>query len=240
MSDLFQFPEKLANAPNVTAACAELVTHMEPFGFSVYAIGAVPHPSAPYPADFLVTNWPQRWQKAYFERQFGERDPTLRAISSLGRAFTIGDLRAGRVGFQLSPDEREVIDFAAELGLPHGLIVPIYRAQGYTGIACLVGTGPDPDPETRTRLQFLAEHTHDRLRELSASGRIAPEIRLSNREIEILTYARQGLTDAKIAEAAEISIRTVRFHFENARRKLAARSRAEAIAIAVARHLLPA
>ncbi|WP_370206400.1 helix-turn-helix transcriptional regulator [Pararhodobacter marinus] len=240
MPDLFQFPERLARAPSVAAACVELVSHMEPLGFTVYAIGALPHPDAPYPADFLVTNWPQTWQRTYFDRQFGERDPTLRAIAGAGRPFTITDLRMGRMGFQPSPEELEVLDFAAGLGLPHALIVPIYRAQGYKGIACLVGAGPDPDPETRARLHFMAEHAHDRLRELSAAARIDPEIRLSKRETEILILARQGLTDAGIAEATDISIRTVRFHFGNARKKLAARSRAEAIAIAVGRHLLPA
>ena len=164
----------------------------------------------------------------------------LRAIAALGRPFTTDDIRAGRAGFQPTAEEREVLDFAASIGLPQAFVAPIYRAQGYAGIACLVGSAADPSPNLRARLQFLAEHTHDRLRALSAAtaaqgmgGALSP------REIEILNLAQHGLHDAAIAEAAGISVRTVRFHFENARRKLAARSRSEAIAVAVARHLLP-
>ena len=54
-----------------------------------------------------------------------------------------------------------------------------------------------------------------------------------------LALARNGLTDAAIASEAGITIRTVRFHFDNIRRKLNARTRAGAVAEAVARHLLP-
>lgn len=239
MPDIFQFPERLARAPTVSTVCGELLAHAEPLGFGVYAIGALPPPDSMFPTDFFYTNWPQAWRDAYYERDFGRRDPTMRALACMARPFSIGDIRAGLCGFTPSPEELEVVDFAASIGVPHGYIVPVYRAQGYTGIACLVGSGPDPSPEIRARLQFLAEHTHDRLRSLSiAQAAHAMAAMLSPREIEVLTHARHGLGDAAIAEAAGISIRTVRFHFENARRKLGARSRSEAVAVAVARHLL--
>lgn len=240
MPDVFDFPEALGRAQTAGAVCAELMARVEPDGFSIYAIGALPHPDVPYPTEFMINNWPLAWTTAYFDRQFGERDPTLRALATIGRAFTIADLRAGRLGFRPSAPELEVLDFAESLGLPEGFVVPVFRAHGYTGIACLIGAGPDPAPAVRARLQFLLEHAHDRLRALGASQPLPrPGPVLSRREVEVLSLARRGLTDAAIAEAADISVRTVRFHFENARRKLAAHSRAEAVAIAVGRYLLP-
>lgn len=240
MGDIFDYPERLARSTNAAQACAELVATMEPLGFTTYAIGALPHPDALFPTEFFHQNWPESWQRAYFERNFGERDPTMRAIACTGRPFTIQDIRQAKAGFHPTPEELEVMDFAAGIGLPHGYITPIYRAQGYSGIACLIGTGPDPDTNTRAKLQFIAEQTHDRLRYLSAVAAAGGStVTLSPREIEVLNLAQHGLGDAAIAEAAGISIRTVRFHFENARRKLSARSRTEAIAVAVARHLLP-
>lgn len=240
MPDIFEFPEALGRAQTVAAVCAELMARVEPCGFTIYALGALPHPDVPYPSDFMITNWPPAWIAAYFDRQFGERDPTLRALATTGHAFTIAELRAGRLGFRPDARELEVLDFAGSLGFPEGIVVPVFRAHGHTGIACLTGPGPDPAPPIRARLQFLLEHTYDRLRALGPSQ---PQPRsgpvLSRREVEVLSLARRGLTDAAIAEAADISVRTVRFHFENARRKLAAHSRSEAVAIAVGRYLLP-
>lgn len=240
MPDIFDFPQMLAGARTPAEVCAALLARVEPFGFTVYAIGALPHPDAPYPTRFMVNNWPHAWLTAFYDREFGMRDPTLRALATTGRPFTIAELRAGLLGFAPEPRELEVLDFAAGLGLPEGLVVPVFRAHGHTGIACLTGVGPDPAPAVRARLQFLLEHAYDRLRELSATQPEpgAPPL-LTRREVEVLSLARRGLTDAGIAEAAGISVRTVRFHFDNARRTLAARSRSEAIAIAVGRHLLP-
>ncbi|WP_417625574.1 autoinducer binding domain-containing protein [Pararhodobacter aggregans] len=238
MPDVFDFPAALAQAQTPAAACTELLSWSEPHGFSIYAIGAAPHPDAPYPTQFMVTNWPQDWQSAYYDRQFGDRDPTLRAMKALGRPFTISDLRAGRCGFLPGAAEREVLDFAASLGYPEGLLVPVYRANGYRGFSVLAGNAPDPGPALRARLQFLLEHAHDRLRVLVAQ-QLDENALLTPREVQILSLARLGQGDADIARQAAISIRTVRFHFDNARRKLAARSRSEAIAIAVEQHLLP-
>ncbi|MCB1388635.1 MAG: autoinducer binding domain-containing protein [Rhodobacteraceae bacterium] len=241
MPDLFDFAESVNQMSTPGAVCAELLSHTEPHGFFIYAIGAVPHPETPYPTRFMVSNWPQSWHAAYYERQFGDRDPTLRAMKGHGRPFSITDLRRGKCGFLPTSGELEMLDFAASIGSPEGFLVPIFRANGYAGFSCLSGGGPDPSPAVRARLQFLLEHAHDRLRTLAAyhdAGGAGPP--LTRREIEVLSLSRRGLGDAEIARVSGISVRTVRFHFENARHKLAAHSRTEAIAIAVGRHLLPA
>jgi DNA-binding CsgD family transcriptional regulator len=61
---------------------------------------------------------------------------------------------------------------------------------------------------------------------------------LSTREVEVLRAARDGHRDAAIAETLGLSVRTVRFHFENARRKLGSSTRAEALARAMNLHLI--
>lgn len=54
-----------------------------------------------------------------------------------------------------------------------------------------------------------------------------------------MVMAQRGLSDEEIAMVTGITVRTVRFHFENVRRKTHARSRSEAIATAINLHLLP-
>lgn len=61
---------------------------------------------------------------------------------------------------------------------------------------------------------------------------------LSAREIEVLDLVKRGCTDKSIALILGISPTTVRFHVQNAARKLGGRSRTETVVIALARHLI--
>ncbi len=64
------------------------------------------------------------------------------------------------------------------------------------------------------------------------------ECLLSPRELEVLRLASRGRTNGEIGKLCGISERTVRFHIENARPKLGARSRHEAIQAVVAERLV--
>jgi DNA-binding CsgD family transcriptional regulator len=57
--------------------------------------------------------------------------------------------------------------------------------------------------------------------------------RLTPREREVITLLALGLTSGEVAERLVISPETVRIHVRNARRRLGARTRAQAIAIAL-------
>ena len=88
------------------------------------------------------------------------------------------------------------------------------------------------------------------IRTVAAGGRvIAPEIvrqlrrhppvaELTDRQGEILRLVAQGLTDADIAKKVGLSANSVREHITLIYNKLNAANRAEAVAIALKRHLL--
>ncbi len=56
---------------------------------------------------------------------------------------------------------------------------------------------------------------------------------LSRRELEVLTWAARGKTSAETAIILDLSKRTIDFHFDNARMKLGAASRTDAVMRAV-------
>ena len=60
-----------------------------------------------------------------------------------------------------------------------------------------------------------------------------PRRRPSQREREILTLLARGSTDVKIAETLGLSPATVQTHVRNAKAKLGARTRAQAVALAL-------
>jgi DNA-binding response OmpR family regulator len=63
-----------------------------------------------------------------------------------------------------------------------------------------------------------------------ARNEIWPKLtHLNDREAEILTWAARGKTSAQIAEMLGLAKRTIDFHLDNARAKLGARTRTEAV-----------
>jgi DNA-binding CsgD family transcriptional regulator len=60
----------------------------------------------------------------------------------------------------------------------------------------------------------------------------------SAREAQVLTLLTQGASDREIARSLEVSPATVQTHVRNAKSKLGARTRAQAVAIAIQRGLI--
>lgn len=236
--DLFCFPLEIAEMSNCRAVGDALVRAIRPYGMTTYAVGACPPRDAPYRTGFVISNWPADWDELYMATRMGEHDPILHAVQLNSDPVLARDIREGRAGFTPTPEELSFFDTAERLGRPNGLIVPLFGAQGYRGVGYVCGPGPNPDARDRVVIQFLVLHAHNRMRALYAAQHREAGLRLSLREREILNAARRGLGDEEIAQAAAISVRTVRFHFENARRKLEARNRTEAIAKAVQLQLL--
>jgi DNA-binding CsgD family transcriptional regulator len=61
---------------------------------------------------------------------------------------------------------------------------------------------------------------------------------LTKREVECLEGLALGLSNGDIAKQLEISLPTVALHLSNARRKLGAKTREQAVAIAVSRKMI--
>ena len=62
---------------------------------------------------------------------------------------------------------------------------------------------------------------------------------LTTRELEILTLLSEGLEDREIAATLFLSPKTVKFHMASARRKIGARNRTHAVAIAYREGIVP-
>ncbi len=64
---------------------------------------------------------------------------------------------------------------------------------------------------------------------------LTPENPFTPREKDCLQWAAQGHSNADLAERLGVSVRTAKFHVENAMKKIDAKTRAEAVAIALTR-----
>jgi DNA-binding CsgD family transcriptional regulator len=68
-----------------------------------------------------------------------------------------------------------------------------------------------------------------RLAGVARTGLWPKAIALNEREVEVLTWAARGKTSAEIAKILDLTKRTVDFHIDNARGKLGAATRTEAV-----------
>ena len=68
-----------------------------------------------------------------------------------------------------------------------------------------------------------------RLAGVARTGLWPKTIGLNEREVEVLTWAARGKTSAEIAKILDLTKRTVDFHIDNARTKLGAATRTEAV-----------
>jgi DNA-binding NarL/FixJ family response regulator len=68
-----------------------------------------------------------------------------------------------------------------------------------------------------------------RLKAVARAGLLPKTILLNDREVEVLTWVARGKTSAEIAQILGLTKRTVDFHTDNARTKLGAATRTEAV-----------
>jgi DNA-binding NarL/FixJ family response regulator len=77
-----------------------------------------------------------------------------------------------------------------------------------------------------------------RLKAVARAGLLPKTILLNDREVEVLTWVARGKTSAEIAQILGLTKRTVDFHTDNARNKLGAATRTEAVIKAASGRLI--
>jgi DNA-binding CsgD family transcriptional regulator len=180
---------------------------------------------------FFVIEWPERFRKFYFCSGLLERDPAVEGLSFYNRPFTWAELRADR---RLSVLGTQAFDFITAHGWTDGLVVPIPRGGQICGIVSLVVEGGMLDADAKALLALMSVYFQERVRAMApVQGFAVPPVGLSEREIQCLALIARGCSDREVGQELGIAQSTAHEYFENAKRKLLANSRAEAVAVAV-------
>ncbi len=226
---------RLERPDDILAAVAGLVARR---GYDVVAIGGA-HRKDDF-GGYFNSNWPDRWLETYITERFFAHDPIPLAAMLNVLPVRWSDLLAGRAGFVPTPDQRRVLEAGAAHGYRDGVCVPIHGPGAYFAIGSYAGFAPDTSDEVLDELHLLTLHADARFTALGARAAAAggPGAALSAREIAALNCVLAGMTDAGAARSMGIAERTARFHIDNARIKLGAATRAQAVAAALALGLL--
>jgi DNA-binding CsgD family transcriptional regulator len=174
-------------------------------------------------AEVLAQRSPAGWQAAYARRKLDRGNPVILAAGRTNAPFRWsegGDPRLkGWRGLLL----------ARELGIDDGFAVPCPDLRGRAGVLSIAFERFQFGPQERRAIQFTAIAAYERMRALRLNTR-EPLPDLTPRERDCLAFVADGKSDSEIADALRISTTTVHWHIENAKRKLEAKTRAQAIA----------
>ena len=192
-----------------------------------------------------VSLWPllgrtfDEWVAHYRNDSLADSDLRLRRAHMSSRDFFCSEvLRDDPV---VTDEERDFFIKARTFGIGDSYVLP-YRTAGGRVFACvLLGKGQAITPELRVWVRTLAhEFLLGALRvKATQSVESTAPIHLTPREIQCLTFIRDGKSSNEIASLLNISVRTVDHYVGDACSRLGVRSRAQAVAKAIAQELIP-
>ncbi len=188
----------------------------------------------------FITSYPADWINRYIEKKYESDDLTCRNAGQMMRPFAWPEVKSN---FHMTAPQRLVFNEAAELGLKSGGTVPIHgpgAAKAYVAVANSMA-----DDEftklflaRRHELHLLATYAHEKIMALGIDNAPSTMMKLTAREIEVMTWTARGKTRWEISEILSISEETVKAHTENACRKLNASNKTHATAVALVSGLI--
>ncbi|EFO31299.1 ATP-dependent transcription regulator LuxR [Roseibium sp. TrichSKD4] len=190
----------------------------------------------------ILSNAPTQWIEHYEASGYASCDPFFKYCCN-----TYGSLRTGSAYLSrykyLQPKERQLILDASEAGLTAGFS-SVFRTNGTNGCGgwnILSDAGSEHVDQVlqdrEAEFHFLANFLHLRMKDVALHAHSSAPV-LTRRELECLKWLSAGLRTAELADKLAISGPTVEFHIKNAREKLSAKTREQAVARAVSLKLL--
>ena len=165
---------------------------------------------------------PEGWYDYYFKHDLRRGNPVFRNLRRRSTGFVWSEIDDRCAG------DKRWFDALDEFEMPDGMSVPSHGPGGRMGWVSFTVERIDLDPLERQAISLAGLALHDRLRVLA--GDLEEPVSLSERERDCLGFVAQGKSDWEISVILSISQSTVHTHVENAKRKLGARTRAQAVA----------
>jgi LuxR family quorum sensing-dependent transcriptional regulator len=234
MHGLSDFLGSLAGISTDDALAQATANASKPFGLWTVRAGSILIRGEATENHFYFDNSPPEWQ-ALYNKEVVADDPLIVQARRRIEPFTRTELKA-------DPDLPEPVRQAFAITHAHGWLdgfaIPIHGPGGYVALISFAGGEIDLDPTDRAILVAIAHGAHARALELYAQRHGPTHEPLSAREVQVMRLVASGRTDREIGQLLEIAETTAHFHVEQAKRKLNARSRSQAVGTLILEGLL--
>jgi DNA-binding CsgD family transcriptional regulator len=186
-----------------------------------------------------VLGWEDDFQRAWLDQRLYLLSPIAAVCRVTTRPFAWDAAEVARAVREARHRPRVSWKMTPENGIHGGITVPIHMPRARTGSVGWLARSPDVDIDAKLAehgdtLRLAAMHMMDLIhaKRVETTEPVVPAEALHERELECLTWAGLGLTDAHIGRMIHRSPATSRFHLDNAIAKLGARNRTQAVAMA--------
>ena len=221
--DLIDVPIRQTSAAEVGRAFFEL---LQPFGVRAIYARAYPQPGSETGGEEHIFSRisPTGWESFYAEKRFQNVNYLPREVRKRASPFRWSDIRL------IDPREKVLAQALIDNGFEDGIATPCHGPAGYVGVVSLAFERlTDISPADQSAIQIVSLVLHNRMRDCSSLvERAVPK--LSRRERDCLGFVSKGKSDWDISVILGISHTTVISHVQNAKRKLGAATRAQAVA----------
>jgi LuxR family quorum sensing-dependent transcriptional regulator len=222
--ELFANLDRQKDLPSLLQSFNRLVGN---YGMRNFCIGN-PAPRAKHELRRWPGTWPEGWSRRYASQEYFFHDPVVARLNAGAAPFRWADCLSSARGKGL-----RMIHEAREFGMKEGLAIPIH---GLGGVAAAISIGSDQyglSPQDERALHMASLYLHGRMVALQEETSPPALRRLTPRERECLKWIAAGKTDWEISLILNISEQTVHGYVQNALTKLNARTRAQAVALAM-------
>jgi DNA-binding CsgD family transcriptional regulator len=206
---------------------------LQPFGVSaIYARTYGVRRDVTTPQHTYTRISPPGWESLYAEKRFNEVNFLPREVRRRSQPFAWSEVEL------MTPAEHDLARVLVDCGFPDGLAVPCHGPHGYVAVVSLAFEGLDQlAPEERRAIEVASLVLHERMRALYTARADAPPS-LSPRERDCMGFIAEGCSDSEIADRLGVGEATITTHVQSVRRKLGAKTRAQAVARCLIRNLL--
>lgn len=229
-SRVLAFARDLARAQDLPELNAHFRRRMHGYGFNAHAAGYAPSQEADM--TFMLLDWPRAWLELYAAQGFVTDDVAVEAAMRSPAPFTWTEMQRQRPGASA-----RIFAAARSFGWTDGLVVPVHGPGAERGVVSLAAPRLALTAQGRGEVIACCLLAFERARELGPGAARARQV-LTRREREALALVAQGRDDAEISATLGVAKTTAHYHVEAAKRRLGARTRAHAVALALTQGLL--
>jgi LuxR family transcriptional regulator, quorum-sensing system regulator BjaR1 len=202
-------------------------------GIELFCVQELPTPKQNFAEVLLASKLPPDWLNLYLARGYVECDASQRHAKRVMHPYEWKDAPHDP---ESDPRVSEFLHRACEFGVGNGFVVPIPGCSGNIGSVWMGGPNCQVHSHYKPSLHLMALYAFAHVQSLIAT--VKQTVTLSDRERGILTWVAAGRSVVEIGEILNISDRTVEWHLKRSIEKLNAKTRTNAVAIAIRDELI--
>jgi LuxR family quorum sensing-dependent transcriptional regulator len=228
----FDFIDAIAGMTDQRAVVECMSAEFAKFGFRAWVITGLPVCGERMEEMMLLNGWDPAWSSHYFKNNLIKDDPVgAHCFRSIGPF----EWKEAPYDADMWPEAQKIMNAAADVGMLHGLCVPIHTSAGFQSVVSMAGMHVDLSPHAKRALHLMSIYAHDKAASVVRRPRGSNPGVLTKREKEVLSWTVAGKSAWEISRILGISEATVTSHLRATARKFDTPNRVATVVAALRR-----